>query len=243
MTGRRLALLWCAAVVVLLVPPAFVVMALVAEPATRPVVTVTVPVPAPVRAPEVAPVQDYGPWAARIGAVTGIPARALVAYAHTEVRLAAESPGCNLSWATLAGVASVESDHGRFGGRALDSDGRPSSSIVGIPLDGGPAVAAIPDTDDGLLDGDAEWDRAVGPLQFIPGTWREWAQDGDGDGRRDPQDLDDAALAAGRYLCAAGDLSTRDGWQRAVLRYNASDSYLRTVLRATNTYAAASKGG
>lgn len=238
----RTALLWCAAVCALLGPVVFLLVAATSAPAPLPAPLPIARQELPVE-PAPAPPPDYGPWAARIAGVTGIPARAVLAYAHAEVRLAAELPACGLDWATLAGIASVESDHGRFGGRVLTPDGRPSAPVIGVPLDGSPDVAAIRDTDGGVLDGDGDWDRAVGPMQFIPGTWRRWAADGDGDGVRDPHDLDDAALAAGRYLCAAGPLSTSDGWRSAVLSYNASDAYLRSVLFATNDYAVRSRRG
>ncbi|MGO2634339.1 MAG: lytic murein transglycosylase [Galactobacter sp.] len=76
--------------------------------------------------------------------------------------------------------------------------------IYGIALNGGDKVAAIPDTDQGKLDGDTKWDRAVGPMQFIPSTWASVKQDGNGDGMVDVQQIDDAALSAGIYLCDAG---------------------------------------
>ena len=77
-------------------------------------------------------------------------------------------------------------------------------------------------------------------LQFVGATWRRWAADGDDDGRRDPLDIDDAARAAGRYLCAdAHDLSSADGWHAAVLSYNHSEDYVLTVLDRANTYARA----
>jgi membrane-bound lytic murein transglycosylase B len=163
------------------------------------------------------------------------------AYAQAEVRLSTESPSCGLNWATLAGIGSVESNHGRFGDRVLGASGRPDRPIAGIPLDGSPSVATIPDTDGGTVDGDPVWDRAVGPMQFIPSTWARWAADGDGDQVRDPQDIDDAALGAGRYLCASGPLTTARGWRTAVLSYNASEVYLRSVLFATNDYAERSR--
>jgi len=110
-------------------------------------------------------------------------------------------------------------------------------------LDGAGDVAAIVDTDGGALDGDPLWDRAVGPLQFLPSTWDTYGADGDGDGVAEPQDLDDAAVAAGRYLCAAGgDLSTGAGWWRAVLAYNASTEYAENVLSAADGYATRSRG-
>ncbi len=96
----------------------------------------------------------------------------------------------------------------------------------------GSTVAAIPDAAGG-------WARALGPLQFIPSTWRQWAADGDGDGRADPQDLDDAALAAAHYLCASGgDLSTGAGWSAAIYSYNHSAAYVRSVYAAAQAYAA-----
>ncbi|KIF03325.1 hypothetical protein PL81_24915, partial [Streptomyces sp. RSD-27] len=98
------------------------------------------------------------------------------------------------------------------------------------PVLDGNGFADIPDTDGGAYDGDARHDRAVGPMQFIPSTWAAWGQDGNGDGRRDPNNVYDAALAAGRYLCAGGrDLRTGAGLDRAVLSYNQSAEYLRTV--------------
>lgn len=110
--------------------------------------------------------------------------------------------------------------------------------VIGPALDGAD-YAAIRATERSVRwHGDARWDHAIGPLQFIPSTWREWRADGDGDGRRDPHDLDDAALAAARYLCAAGgDLSTADGWTRAVLAYNHSRDYVELVAATASSYA------
>ena len=179
-------------------------------------------------------------WADRLSPQVGIPAVALAAYGSAEVRLAKEDPGCHLSWVALAGIGRIESDHGRFGGAVLGEDGRSTPRIVGVPLDGN-GVATITDTDGGALDGDTVHDRAVGPMQFIPSTWRRYAADGDGDGVADPNALPDAALAAGRYLCVAGggDLRTGPAWTRAVLAYNNSGDYLRKVTDWSNAYVAA----
>jgi membrane-bound lytic murein transglycosylase B len=104
-------------------------------------------------------------------------------------------------------------------------------------------VATVHDSDGGRLDGDRVNDRAVGPMQFVPSTWEAWHSDGDGDGVADPQDIDDAALAAARYLCSVGgDLAGVPGWTRAVLGYNASMDYVRAVNRAAVGYAGASRG-
>ena len=169
-------------------------------------------------------------WLDDVSETTEIPRRALQGYASAAVRIAEELPGCRLSWNTLSGIGRVESVHGEINGSQIGDDGVARPGIVGIALDGGPGVRAIPDTDGGRLDGDTEWDRAVGPMQFIPGTWDRWGADGNGDGGRNPQNIDDAALAAGRYLCdAGGDLSTRRGWLEAVLTYNNSGAYASEV--------------
>jgi membrane-bound lytic murein transglycosylase B len=114
------------------------------------------------------PGSPYAAWAARVAPVTGIPQRALEAYASAQATVAAVQPQCHLSWATLAGLANIESRHGTYQGRTLGADGRSTPPIIGIPLDGGPNVQAIPDTDRGVLDGDTTWDRAVGPRAGAP---------------------------------------------------------------------------
>ncbi|HEX6878659.1 MAG TPA: lytic murein transglycosylase [Nocardioidaceae bacterium] len=183
----------------------------------------------------------YLRWAQQLGRPTGIPPRALAAYAAADVALQKEHPSCRLNWATLAGIGWVESSHGTLDGARLDDAGVAEPSIVGPTLDGR-AFGRVDDTDDGRLDGDRSFDHAVGPLQFTPGSWKRWASDGDGDGRKNPQDIDDAALAAGRYLCASGvDLTSSEGWWQAVKSYNHSDEYARDVSVATTTYATRSR--
>jgi hypothetical protein len=79
----------------------------------------------------------------------------------------------------------------------------------------------------------------MGPMQFIPTTWRAYAVDADGNGTTDPFDIDDVALAAANYLCTAGgDLRTDAGQRRAVFAYNHSDSYVNQVLALARAYAA-----
>jgi len=166
---------------------------------------------------------------------TGMTPRALEAYLRAELTMTELSPRCVISWRTIAAIASVEGLHGEFGNRRLGLDGRPDSPIIGISLDGatvdnyGQTTANIADTDGGRYDRDAIYDRAVGPLQFIPQTWTTWRLDGDGDGERDPQDIDDAALTAAAYLCSYGSLRYWPGWSTAVFGYNQSGSYVNSV--------------
>ncbi|WP_312880262.1 lytic transglycosylase domain-containing protein [Actinokineospora xionganensis] len=177
-------------------------------------------------------------WAERLAGPTGVPARALMAYGNAELVVRSTTPKCRLSWATLAGIGRIESNHGRYGGATLGEDGRPSKPIIGVPLDGSPGVKAISDTDGGQFDGDSQVDRAVGPMQFIPSTWKRWASDANLDGRGDPQQIDDAALAAGRYLCANGrDMGSAAGWWAGVFSYNNSVPYGQKVFGLADGYA------
>jgi Transglycosylase SLT domain len=168
---------------------------------------------------------------------SGLPSVAVDAYVRAADRLATEDPTCGIRWTLLAAIGRVESNHGRFGGAMLRDDGYPTKPIRGIPLDGRPNVALIRDTDGGALDGDTAYDRAVGPMQFIPSTWRSVGVDGNGDGRRDPNNLFDAAYGTARYLCDGdADLRNADARAQAVRRYNNADEYVRVVLNLADMY-------
>ncbi|MBP2320940.1 membrane-bound lytic murein transglycosylase B [Kibdelosporangium banguiense] len=170
-----------------------------------------------------------------------IPERVLMAYARAEERQRAATPRCGISWTLLAGIGRKESRHARFGGATVEADGKLSKPIIGIPLNGSQGVRAIKDTDGGELDGDVTWDRAVGPMQFLPATWKRWAVRASGDGApADPQNIDDAAASAARYLCSGGrDLTSGRGWWAAVMAYNTSVDYAREVFSGQDAYSKA----
>ena len=170
------------------------------------------------------------------GSDSGIPETVLAAYRASETALGRTAPGCRLTWPLVAGIGKVESSHA-YGG-SVDSAGTTTRPILGPALDGTGGNASISDTDGGALDRDTTWDRAVGPTQFIPTSWSVYGADGNADGREDPDNVYDAALATGRYLCAGGtDLGTASGRHDAVFRYNHSESYVATVLRWADGYA------
>ena len=170
----------------------------------------------------------------------GIPNLALKAYSRAQQVMAQVDPACNLPWTLVAAIGRVESNHGRFGGNALNSQGVAVPGIFGPRLDGA-STARITDTDAGAFDGDGAFDRAVGPMQFIPGTWRSMGVDGDGDGVRNPQDIDDAAMSTAVYLCSGkSDLSKASDLNSAVLRYNHSQQYADLVISIAKAYAGGS---
>jgi membrane-bound lytic murein transglycosylase B len=146
---------------------------------------------------------------------------------------------CAVDWTVLAGIGQVESRHGRIDN---DHDVAPDGDVVppirGRPLDGTRGTQTIVDTDDGELDGDAEWDRAMGPLQFIPTTWRELGRDGNDDGTADPDNLFDASLTAVAHLCLRepGDYTDRGQLRRSLIAYNASGRYADDVLAWIDRY-------
>ncbi len=179
-------------------------------------------------------VDDYGPAfeLALLSAPvegTDFPVVVLDAYYRAQLVVAVERPSCEVRWDQLAGIGRVESRHGTYGGTSVDAAGRTVDEILGPVLDGDPWLA-IADTDGGRFDGDTIWDRAVGPMQFIPSSWAIYGRDGDGDGEEDPHNLYDAALAAALHLCGTtGGLSSEDRFTRALLGYNRSISYGLTV--------------
>jgi membrane-bound lytic murein transglycosylase B len=177
--------------------------------------------------------ESLAAWAVGISAATGIPARAVQGYGYAEIMLQSETPGCHLDWNTLAGIGMVESDQGRYGGASLAADGTETKPVIGPPLDGSDGRRNLPAVDHGLLTGDPVHDRAVGPLQLLPETWTQYADPG-----TNPQNIDAAAIAAGRYLCADGrNLDTPTGWWAAILAYNQSTSYANLVFHYANAYA------
>ena len=176
-------------------------------------------------------------WLAATAERTGIPERALAAYAGVAIAKAAAMPSCGLSWNTLAAIGFAESRHGSHDGSSLGADGTAAPGIFGVPLAGGD-TENIPDSDAGEVDGDASFDRAVGPMQLIPQTWRNWHTDASGDGVEDPQNIDDAVMATANYLCrSSGDMTTESGWRLGISAYNGAESYIRTVAAAGVEYA------
>jgi membrane-bound lytic murein transglycosylase B len=164
----------------------------------------------------------------------GIPTMALSAYRNAEQKMAIAAPGCGLSWNLLAGIGHIESGHASGG--AVDARGTAVVPIYGPALDGTlPGNEVIVQSRVGTR---VTFARAMGPMQFLPGTWARYASDGDGDGLADPQNLFDSTLAAARYLCSGG-LNLRDPAQvmAAILRYNNSMPYAQNVLGWAAAYA------
>ncbi len=68
---------------------------------------------------------------------------------------------------------------------------------------------------------------ALGPMQFLPSTWRTAGVDGDGDGEKNIMDPEDAIPAAAEYLRSGG---APGDWTAALYTYNHSSSYVLEVL-------------
>ncbi|WP_333617844.1 lytic transglycosylase domain-containing protein [Dietzia sp.] len=206
------------------------------EPQLRPVVeqverevpTVTPPMPTEKPAEQPADL-PAGPL--------GIPGIAMKAYQDSADRLGKEQPGCAMDWTLIAGIKKVESNHGNNGAFSIKGDS--ITPILGPVLDGHlPGSEVIKDSDGGEFDGNKEYDRAVGPGQFLPSTWKRLGKDGNGDGKADPNNIFDSAYSTGAYLCQNGG-SMEDPAQReaAILTYNNSHAYVQNVNAWATAYA------
>ena len=159
------------------------------------------------------PADQLHEWAAQRAPALGMPVPALEAYAYAARVAEVENPDCHLAWTTLAGIGQVESHNGTYRGAVIAENGDVTPPIRGV-----------------RLDGDPEYARAMGPMQFIPETWKLYGVDANNDGIISPDNFDDAALSAAGYLCWRGkDLATPRGWMEALRAYNHSDQYARTV--------------
>ncbi|MFJ9924144.1 NlpC/P60 family protein [Streptomyces rubiginosohelvolus] len=181
------------------------------------------------------------------GSAAGIPDRMLTAYKGAARLVKKEVPKCRgMRWPVLAGIAKIESNHAV--GRTIAASGVITPRILGPVLNGSGAggnTTVFADTDGGRWDGDSRFERAVGPFQFLPQTFRAMGRDGNDDGTVDPHNADDAALGAAVYLCGEG-RNLRDDRQlrSALFAYNRSDAYVAEVAGWIDRYdAAAASGG
>ena len=77
---------------------------------------------------------------------------------------------------------------------------------------------------------------AMGPMQFMPDTWRAYGIDADHDGKADIMDPVDAVYSAARYLCASGAGRGGQSLYEAIFAYNHADWYVREVVALALRY-------
>ncbi|MFF3129601.1 C40 family peptidase [Streptomyces sp. NPDC057908] len=166
--------------------------------------------------------------------MAGISPVMLSAYSRAAANVRTLRPKCKgTRWSVIAGIGKIESNHAA--GRNIAANGNISPRILGVRLNGSGAggnTSSCSDTDHGRIDGDTAYDRAVGPMQFLPSTWNgPSGQDGNNDGVKDPHNAFDAALGTAVCLCGtrATDLSRTGQLRKAVYRYNRSEAYVDDV--------------
>src|SRR5690606_16082599 len=152
-------------------------------------------------------------WVTETAASRQVPLRAVQAYARTAVSQRDAWPECDPRWNTLAGVGPADSAQGKLGGAGLDAGAASGQRRRGTTINGRSGTRAIKATQESpAVHGDEEWDRAVGPFQFLTSSWEQYGGDADGYGRADPHDIDDAALGAANHLCDRERDLAGDGW-------------------------------
>lgn len=173
-----------------------------------------------------------------------IPSVVLAAYRYAAARMAVLAPACHLSWPDIAALGRIESGQAQVAGTRLAANGDSYPPVLGPPLDGTGGNGAYPLPATVTWDGAGPWERAVGPLQFLPTTWQRVA-------RHlpplppgvpaDPNNVYAAALGAGIYLCdAAGPagMASLAGIKAAYFSYNHSAGYVREALANAVHYGA-----
>jgi hypothetical protein len=78
---------------------------------------------------------------------------------------------------------------------------------------------------------------ALGPMQFMPATWKHYGVDGDGDGKADIWSPYDAVPGAANYLCANGAGKGGEKLRKAIWFYNHSWDYVNKVMGIAEAYA------
>jgi membrane-bound lytic murein transglycosylase B len=218
-------------------PPATTIPEPTNSPTAEPTATPSAEPTAPPR-----PATAFTSWAAPLAGPLGIPQVALEAYGYAEWVLQQTRGTCKLQWTTLAAIGKVTTEHGKLNGSSLDAGGRQRPSLVGPALNGTGGNPRVTDTDAGALDGDQSWDHAVGPMQFTPAMWRVSGVDGDDDGLAEPQDIDDAALAAAYHLCSGTkDLSVAANWKAAVSAYHGLGPRIDKIFEEAQSYGVRSR--
>lgn len=86
------------------------------------------------------------------------------------------------------------------------------------------------------IESGASWDTtrnsymgATGPWQFMPGTWKKYAVDANGDGEASIHSAEDGAYAAAKLLAASG--AAQGQIDQALFSYNHSQAYVNKVKR------------
>lgn len=175
---------------------------------------------------------------------TDVPDVFAQAYIKAAAATAKAYPTCGLHWSGIAAVGRVETNQGRMGNAEINTLGQLLPPILGPRLDGSNGRAAVADSDQGALDGDSQHDRAVGPMQFLPSVWKQFAYDGNGDGISDPNNIWDAAMATAVYLCQnRTGLQYEPGLHQAAMAYNNSQEYASRVVAQARTYGQANVPG
>ena len=202
--------------------------------------------------------QELGQWAARRAAkplvralvgrraadvVTADPRRAQLGAVVSLLPLLAVGVVLLLMMA-LASMPRCPPGQSEPGGGSLNDKGIPSRFAAIYPAAArryglgprGPAIlASIHQTETGFgrLNRVTSSAGAQGHMQFMPGTWRMYGTDANGDGEASQYDAEDAIHSAARYLAASG---APQQWEKAIWAYNHANWYVQKILAGARRF-------
>lgn len=101
-----------------------------------------------------------------------------------------------------------------------------AASAYGVPWQ---LLEAVHYVETGASDStsEASYAGARGPMQFMPGTWRTYGVDGNGDGRADITNVEDAVFGAANLLASSG--AAEGNIDGALFNYNHAQWYVNKV--------------
>jgi membrane-bound lytic murein transglycosylase B len=191
---------------------------------------------------------EYAPAFQAAERATGVPAELVAAILHVETRCGRNTGQSSVLFG-LARLAmanepgNVEANLARHLGASLPSpelDARVRARAAVLERMFLPEVRAVFELaqTEGVDPLDLRGSRsgAFGAAQFLPTSYQRFGADGNGDGRVDLHDIDDAAASAALFLASHGwrsDLSPAER-RHVVWHYNRSDAYIDAVLRLSD---------
>lgn len=154
--------------------------------------------------------------------VVGKNRQVAIATGDSNLDLAQKSKSSKVASTSVSSYQSVERDPSYFRGLY-----QRAGATYNVPWQ---LIEAVHYVETGASDSTTEssYAGAQGPMQFMPGTWRAYAVDANGDGNADIHNVDDAVFGAANLLAQGG--AAEGDYQSALFNYNHAQWYVDKVM-------------